>query len=165
MIVEFRGIRSCGAPEAAHRNLRIPNAFVGIDPSRHNAAVVFEGGVCCSHTAVARKSHGSRSPNCQFRKCRASCVRGCGTPRACPQLKPCWLLPRHPLPLPRQHVLPRDEPHPALALGFFLVRHLAHVDGVAPARVLHRALVVLGRVVVDVVVWVVRRRVVAVVPC
>ena len=76
MIVEFRGIRSCGAPEAAHRNLRIPSAFAEINPSRRNAAVVFERGVCCSHTAVARKSHGSRGaepPVSQFRQRHRGC--------------------------------------------------------------------------------------------
>jgi hypothetical protein len=113
---------------------------------------------CC--TEVARQS---QPPTCQFRNRQADCVTGAVTP-ATPQ-QVVRALPRHPLPLLWQHVLPWNKPHPALALGFFLVRHLAHVDGVAPSRVLHRALVVLGGVVVDVVIRVVCRRVVAVVPC
>lgn len=73
-------------------------------------------------------------------------------------------LPGHPLCFLREHVLARDEAHPALALCLFLVGRLAHVDGVASPCVLHGALVVLGCVVVDAVVRVVLRRVVAVIP-
>jgi hypothetical protein len=146
---------------AAHRNLRIPSPARSWR-NRSFAAVVFKRGVSCSHTAVVHKLHGSRGAQpASFAIPRRAASQGL-SPAATQVV---LALPRHPLPLLRQHVLPRDKPHPALALGFFLVGHLAHIDGVAPPRVLHGALVVLGRVVVDVVIWVVRRRVVAVVPC
>jgi hypothetical protein len=57
--VEFRESEAVEFPSRPTEILRIRGE---IDPSRHNSAVMFERGVCCSHTAVVQKSHGSRSP-------------------------------------------------------------------------------------------------------
>ena len=157
-VVEAEGAESSRA--LAHQNLRVANARVG-SRDRQLAAMLQDSSEVAGRSRTSVQHGLDACPN------RSDWQNALHFVALAPAIASSRRLPRHPLRLlgQRQHVLPWDEPHPALPLRPLLLRHLAHVDGVTSPGILHCELVVLWCVVVDGVVRIVLWCMVAVIPC